>query len=111
MKPKSRFIGVINGIDGCVLSSAYTYKDLLTHVDNIETHDFTHSATDLFGRDSIDRTLKVCNLRKTGRKIKLFVPLNFKGFDVIDDCARIWEIKVRELIEVEEGESDGKHRV
>lgn len=111
MKPKSRFIGVISGTDGCVLSSAYTYKDLLTHVDNIETHDFTHLSTDLSGHDNINHTLTVCNLRKTGRKIKLFSPLKFKGFDVIDDCVRLWDIEVRELLEVEEGESDGKYRV
>ena len=69
-------------------------------LDKLESSDFTHKSTNWCGCDTIERTLALMKMKKTGRYYKLETPLIFMGNDC--DCGHVyhWKFEVTEIWEV-----------
>ena len=82
----------------CVLYCLFSFDDL--ELDKLESSDFTHKSTNWCGRDTVERTLTLMKMKKTGRYYKLETPLIFMGNDC--DCGHVypWEFEVTEIWEV-----------
>lgn len=75
---KNIYIGLnSNNNTCCVLKTHINFETLEKYKDDLDTEDFHYSSTDIYGNDSLDRTLVLCGLKLTGREIKLGSPLSY----------------------------------
>lgn len=95
---KHTMLGV-NGNYCCILHCLLPFDEL--DLDKLESSDFTCDSTNWNGRDTVERTLALMKMKKTGRYYKLETPLIFVGNDC--DCGYVypWEFEVTEIWEVE----------
>ena len=68
--------------------------------EQIESNDFIHKATNWCGRDDINRTLSLINMKQTGRKIKLNKNITFHGTDSDMGHAYPWKFEIDEIHEL-----------
>lgn len=94
---KHAMLGV-NGNYCCILHCLLPFDEL--DLDKLESSDFTCDSTNWNGRDTIERTLALMELKKTGRKYELKRPLVYMGNDY--DCGHVyhWKFEVTEIWEV-----------
>ena len=78
---KNIYLGITNDNNCCVLYSLADFDLIKNNLENIESSDFTHYATNWSGKDLIERTLSKMQLSLTGREIKLLKPITFAGCD------------------------------
>ena len=94
---KHTMLGV-NGNYCCILHCLLPFDEL--DLDKLESSDFTCDSTNWNGRDTIERTLTLMELKKTGRKYELKSPFVYIGNDC--DCGHMypWKFEVTEIWEV-----------
>lgn len=94
---KHTMLGV-NGNYCCILHCLLPFDEL--DLDKLESSDFTCNSTNWNGRDTIERTLALMKMKKTGRKYELKSPLVYMGNDY--DCGHVyhWKFEVTEIWEV-----------
>ena len=94
---KHTMLGV-NGNYCCILHCLFPFDEL--DLDKLESSDFTCDSTNWNGRDTIERTLALMKMKKTGRYYKLETPLIFMEND--HDCGHVyhWKFEVTEIWEV-----------
>ena len=63
----------------CILTCLLPFDQL--DANDLSSQDFRHHSTNWNGSDDISRTLKLSNLRLTGREIILPKPIVFRGVD------------------------------
>ncbi len=106
MKSKSMFLGAKKKTNQCcILTSAYSFEELNDNINDIEPSDFKHSATNWSGQDEAKRTMKIKNLRLTGRIIELPKEILFSGTTCDMGNSYYWRCFVDTLLEVEENET------
>ena len=89
----------VNGNHCCELICLLPFDQLVPS--EIEASDFTNSATDWCGKDYIERTLSMIEMKQTGRKIVLEKPIVFHGVDHDWGHEYPWTFHVKEIHELE----------
>lgn len=83
----------------CKLSCLLPFDSLV--LDELETSDFVHDATNWGGCDMINRTIGIIKMNPTGRKHLLAKPLRFHGSDYDCGTTSPWSFAVDEIWELE----------
>lgn len=97
---KYTMLGVNTATLSCCLLECLIQFDNLD-VDNLESSDFNHYATNWNGCDSIPRTLSLKNFKQTGNKILLKHPISFTGSDLDMGHSYDWTFTIQEIRELE----------
>lgn len=85
----------------CVLHSDFDFDFVQKHLDKFSDTDFKHSCTNWGGCDEVKRTLRIRELKLTGREILLPRPMKFAGTDFDMGGKEEWVFSVSCLLEAE----------
>ena len=83
----------------CILLCLVSFERIVSS--EVEATDFTHDATNWCGNDEIKRTLKLINMKQTGKKIVLDKSIVFHGSDYDWGREYPWQFEVDEIHELE----------
>jgi len=95
---KHTMLGV-NKNECCILTCLIPFNNLAPN--EIEASDFVHRSTNWNGRDKIERTLDVVQMKQTGNVIVLDSPIVFRGADKDWGHTYRWSFEVNEIHELE----------
>ena len=82
----------------CILFCLLPFNILIPS--EIESSDFTSQATNWGGRDEIERTLDIINMKQTGKKIYLDKKIKFEGADSDMGHTYPWKFEIDEIHEL-----------
>ena len=85
----------------CCLKSPHSFNDLQTHVEEIENDDFIHISSGWGGIISEQSFVKAV-LKNKPRRLELKTTLRFFGADYDFGHKYDWDIKIDEIIEMED---------
>lgn len=96
---KSVMLGVNSRTNHCCkLSCLISFDNLIPT--ELETDDFIHDASGWGGQDEINRTLMFIKMKRTGKKLILDTPLEFRGADYDWGQRYPWRFVVDEIHEL-----------